>query len=100
MGQRSLGRSGREGKNGIAGGRRKQRRRRFLGARARVARRETGEKEENRPQNRLAAGFMRPPRGHRTLFMWHRTRPVTTGLMRREVCILALHRTMRTGRWL
>ena len=40
------------------------------------------------------AGFMRPPRGHRTLLMWHQTRPVTTGLMRREDCILALHRTL------
>ena len=48
----------------------------------------------------LGAGFMRPPRGHRTLFMLHRTRPVTTGLMRREVCVLVLHRTMGTGRCL
>jgi len=57
-------------------------------------------KKKNRPRNPLGAGFMRPPRGHRTLFMWHLTRPVTTGLMRREDCILALHRTMGTGRWL
>ena len=100
MGERSLGRSG-AGK--MARDRRRRNlggRRRFLRARARAARRESGEKEENRPRNPLGAGFMRPPRGHRTLFMWHRTRPVTTGLMRREDCILALHRTMGTGRWL
>jgi len=55
---------------------------------------------ENLHEMPLGAGFMRPPRGHRTLFMWHRTRPVTTGLMRREGCKSALHRTMATGRWL
>ena len=47
----------------------------------------------------LGMGYMRPPRGHRTLFMWHWTRPVTTGLMRREVFKSAYHRTMATGRW-
>ena len=64
-------------------------------ARARAA-----EKGENGRTKPLDAGFMRPPRGHRTLLMWHRTRPVTTGLMRREDCKSALHRTMGTGRWL
>ena len=56
-------------------------------------------KEEGRAKP-LGAGFMRPSWGHRTLLMWHRTRPVTTGLMHREVCKSALHRTMGTGRWL
>ena len=56
-------------------------------------------KENCRPKL-PGAGFMRPPRSHRTHLKWHRTRPVTTRLMRREVCILALHRTMGTGRWL
>jgi len=51
-------------------------------------------RKKNGREMPLGAGFMRPPQGHRTLFTWHRTRPVTTGLMRREVCILALHRTM------
>ena len=46
------------------------------------------------------ASYMRPPRGHRTLLMWHRTRPVTTGLKHREVFKSRNHRTMATGRWL
>jgi len=64
------------------------------------ARAKAAEEEENGRAKPLGAGLMRPPRGHRTIFMWHRTRPVTTGLMRREVCNPALHRTMGTGRWL
>ena len=65
---------------------------------ARLGRRE--EERENRRAKPLGAGFIRPPRGHRTLLMWHRTRPVTTGLMRREGCKFASHWTMGTGHWL
>ena len=59
---------------------------------------EKEEKENAEPKPR-GAGYMRPPRGHPTLLMWHRTRPVTTGLMRREDFKTADHRTMATGRW-
>jgi len=31
------------------------------------------------------SGYMRGLRGHRTHLKWHRMRPVTTGLMRKEV---------------
>ena len=77
------------------------RRRRRSGDEVRAQARATSRgKKRNRPRNPLGAGFKRPPWGHQTHLKWHRTRPVTTGLMRREVCILASHRTMGTGRWL
>ena len=59
-----------------------------------------GEEKETARNSPPGAGYKRPLRGHRTLLKWHRTRPVTTGLMRREVCKTATHRTMATGRWL
>ena len=72
----------------------------FRRARGREAWARSEEERRNGRETPPGAGYMRPPRGHRTLFMWHRTRPVTTGLMRREGCISASHRTMGTGRWL
>ena len=68
-------------------------------ARARARSNEVAGRKENCPRDALGAGYMRPPGGHRTLLMWHRTRPVTTGLMRREVFKSAYHRTMATGCW-
>jgi len=55
--------------------------------------------KNNCPRDAPGAGYMCLKRVHRMLFMWHRTRPVTTGLMRREVCKSACHRMMATGRW-
>jgi hypothetical protein len=73
------------------------------GARARARRclcsGEIRRRKENRRETPPGAGYMHPPRGHRTLFMWHRTHLVTTGLMRREVFKSACHRTMATGHW-
>jgi len=65
-----------------------------------AARARLKKERENGRAKPQGVGFIRLPRGHRTLLMWHRTRLVTTGLMRREVCKTALHRTMGTGRWL
>jgi len=61
---------------------------------------EVAGQRNNCPRDTPGAGYMRRPWGHRTLLMWHQTRPVTTGLMRREVCKTASHPTMATGRWL
>jgi len=44
-----------------------------------------GEEKETAEPNPRGVGYMGCPRGHRTLFMWHRTRPMTTGLKHREL---------------
>jgi len=56
-------------------------------------------KEKTDRKNLPGAGYIRPRWGHRTLLMWHRTRPVTTELTRREDFKSTYHRTMATGRW-
>ena len=85
MGQGSLADLAAGEKKEIAGGRRTRGDGGFGGLGHREARSMATEEKGNGRAKPLGAGFMRPPRGHRTLFIWHRTRTVTTGLMRREV---------------
>ena len=44
-----------------------------------------GDERRNCRSRPEGSGYMRLKRGHRTHLKWHRTHPVTTGLMRREV---------------
>jgi len=54
----------------------------------------TGKEKELQRIQPPGVGYMRPPWGHQTLLKWHRTRPVTTGLMRREDFKMAHHRML------